>query len=116
MRIDGFNTYSLDRPSRPSTAVTPFREVRREDEVREGPEGTSTSQGLEREAQMRQVAPSNALQAYGQESLPQAAYTAETYQRPLNARAAQALASYGSTEQMTRNLDAEQILGLDLYA
>jgi len=116
MRIDGFNIYTQDRPSRPSTAVTPYREVQREDEISEGADGISTSQGLEREAQTRQVPNGNSLQVYEEASLPQAAYTAQSYQQPMNSRAAQALASYGTTADMARSQDAEQILGLDLYA
>jgi hypothetical protein len=36
--------------------------------------------------------------------------------RPVSSRAAQALASYGSTASLPVDPDAAQILGLDLYA
>ncbi|AHL76341.1 hypothetical protein CH92_15085 [Stutzerimonas stutzeri] len=37
-------------------------------------------------------------------------------ERPLNNRAAQALHSYGTTASFSANLDAHEVLGLDLYA
>ena len=37
-------------------------------------------------------------------------------ERPLTSRASQALQSYGSTASFTADLDAHEVLGLDLYA
>ena len=39
-----------------------------------------------------------------------------TYQPAMSSRAAQAIASYSSTAAFARDVDAEQVLGLDLYA
>ena len=40
----------------------------------------------------------------------------DSYQRPVSGRVAQALASYGSTANMVSEVDATEVLGLDLYA
>ncbi|AYC32025.1 hypothetical protein D3880_06355 [Pseudomonas cavernae] len=110
MRIDGFSSsYSLDRSPR-SGAVTPAREVQREvAERREQPAPSSGSQSFEPIAQARRAGnPSH-------NSLPVPA-PAVSYQRPLSNHAAQALASYGSTASYTSDVDALEVLGLDLYA
>jgi len=113
MRIDGFlPSYSPDRSSRPGTAVTPFREAQREiEERREQPASPASSQGFESVAQPRKVEASNA----SGDSLP-ARLQDQRYQPPLNNRAAQAIASYSSTASFATDTDAQQVLGLDLYA
>lgn len=113
MRIDGFtSSFSPDRSARPGSAVTPFREAQREiEERREQPTSPSSTQGFEPVAQARKVEASNA----STDSLP-ARLQDQLYQPPLNNRAAQALASYSSTASFASDADAQQVLGLDLYA
>jgi hypothetical protein len=114
MRIDGYSTsYSLDRGSRSGTAVTPYREAQREIEMqREQPAAPSSSQGLEQQPQIRRVEASNA----NTDSLPARAQNTSYVQPALNNRAAQALASYSTTASYASEYDAQEVLGLDLYA
>lgn len=112
MRIDGFSSYSLDRSTRPGTAVTPLRESQREvEQRREQPASPSSTQGYEQLAQMRRAQAGNA----SSENLP-SRYAEVTQQHGLNARASQALAAYGDTASYTDERDASEVLGLDLYA
>jgi hypothetical protein len=114
MRIDGLtSSYPLDRSSRTSTAVTPYREVQREvEERREQPAAPSATQGFEQTPQQRRVQANNA----GSENLPARTLSYSSQDAPLNRRAAQALASYGNTASYVSDLDAPEVLGLDLYA
>jgi hypothetical protein len=113
MRVDGFiSSYSPDRSARPGSAVTPFREAQREIEARrEQPTSPASTQGFEQVAQVRKVGAGNA----SSDSLPVRAQD-QLYQPALNNRAAQALASYSSTASFASEADAQQVLGLDLYA
>lgn len=118
MRLDAnTSSYPVDR-ARPGSAVTPFREVQRNDELRrEQPAPSSASQGFERTAQARQVEqgglPGEAYQRLAEQRQQN---LKDVYERPLTSKVAQALASYGSTASMTANLDAHEVLGLDLFA
>ncbi|UUY06480.1 hypothetical protein LRS11_11440 [Pseudomonas sp. J452] len=114
MRIDGFtSSYSLDRTPRPGSAVTPLRESQREvEERREQPVSPVSSQGFEQTPQPRRVQPGTA----SSDSLPARSQDVLSQQRPLNAKANQALAAYGSTASFTSESDATEVLGLDLYA
>lgn len=119
MRIDGYSSsYALERGARQGTANTAYREVQREQELsREQPAPAAASQGFERIAQPRQVQPSLALREGNNDQLPSRAREfLDSYQAPLSNKAAQALASYGSTANMVAELDAAEVLGLDLYA
>ena len=115
MRLDGLSSsYSLDRSSRPGSAVTPFREAQREvEQRREQPASPSATQGYEQLAQPRKVqagnASSDSLPARYQDNLTQ-------QQRGFSAKANQALAAYGNTAGYTDDRDASEVLGLDLYA
>ncbi|RIA31995.1 hypothetical protein DFO61_2725 [Ectopseudomonas oleovorans] len=114
MRIDGYlPPYSPDRGPRSGTAVTPYREAQREVEAqREQPAAPANSQGLEQAPQIRRVQASSA----GNDSLPTRAQDA-TYAQPApGSRAAQALASYSTTAAYANDYDAQEVLGLDLYA
>jgi len=113
MRIDGFlPAYSPDRGPRSGTAVTPFREAQREAEVRrEQPALPASTQGLEQTPQTRRVEASNA----GTDSLPARSQNLG-YQQGLSSRAAQAIASYSTTASFATEPDAQQVLGLDLFA
>ena len=113
MRIDGPTSYSsLDRSSRPGSAVTPLRDVQREvEQRREQPAPVAGSQGFEAEPQQRRVQASNA----SGDSLPVRQQNTNAL-RGLSNKASQALASYGSTASFVSESDAPQVLGLDLYA
>ncbi|CAD5107543.1 hypothetical protein [Zestomonas carbonaria] len=102
MRIDGFSSssYSLDRSARTGTAVTPYGEVKK---------------GVEARPETPKPAQPARVEASSEDRLPITAQSL-TYQRPLNAYAAQALASYGSTASYSTDVDALEVLGLDLYA
>jgi hypothetical protein len=113
MRIDGsIPPYSPDRGPRSGTAVTPFREAQREVEARrEQPAPPASSQGFEQTPQARRVQASSA----GSDSLPAPAQDFGR-QSALSNRAAQAIASYSNTATFASESDAQQVLGLDLYA
>ncbi|HBX55604.1 hypothetical protein [Pseudomonas sp. UBA2684] len=113
MRIDGsIPSYSPDRGPRSGTAVTPFREAQREvEERREQPATPASSQGFEQTPQARRVQASSA----STDSLP-ARPQDLAYPQTLNNRAAQAIASYSSTASFATESDAQQVLGLDLFA
>lgn len=113
MRIDGPNSFTpLNRGSRAGDAVTPLREVQRDQEQRrELPALPASSQGFEATAQARRVQASNA----SSNNLP-ARLQDQPTQTGLTNRANQALASYGSTASFGSQSDAQQVLGLDLYA
>ncbi|UVE16728.1 hypothetical protein NVV93_14120 [Pseudomonas sp. LS44] len=103
MRIDSSPSasYSLNRGAPAGTAVTPYREVSKGAETRREP----TEPVL--------LKPSNS--AASSDRFP-ATPEPLTYQRPLNSHAAQALASYSITASYVSDVDALEVLGLDLYA
>jgi hypothetical protein len=116
MRIDSSSSlYPLDRPARSNGVSTSYREVKAVDEIQdavrsdEGAPSANASYAASNAAQAPQAPQSDYLPAVYREA-------GERYQSPMSARAAQALASYGSTANMTRNLDANEVVGLDLYA
>lgn len=118
MRIDGYtSSYPLDRPARTSAAGAAFREVRPVDEVQKrppvhddrGPEDAITYAEVEASSEAGNVRAQHLPARYADMS--------DRYQQPLSARAAQALASYGSTANIARyDESASQVVGLDLYA
>ncbi|UTW08834.1 hypothetical protein [Pseudomonas benzenivorans] len=113
MRIDGsIAPYSPDRGPRSGTAVTPYRETQREVEARrEQPAAPASSQGFEQLPQLRRVQAASG----GSDNLSARAQEPD-YRPTLSNRAAQALASYSSTAAFASESDAQQVLGLDLYA
>ncbi|AOE87152.1 hypothetical protein [Pseudomonas sp. TCU-HL1] len=113
MRIDGFtSSYPLERSPRQGSAVTPLREIQREEEARrEQPSAPSTTQGFEQAPQPRRVQASNS----SGDSLPVRPQDL-TQHRTISNRAAQAIASYSSTALLATESDAPEVLGLDLYA
>ncbi len=114
MRIDGYlPSYSPDRGPRSGTAVTPYREAQRELEAqREQPAAPASSQGLEQAPQIRRVQASSS----NTDSLPTRSQDLGYQQPTLSNRAAQALASYSTTAAYASEYDAQEVLGLDLYA
>ncbi len=112
MRIDSPISFSsVDRSARPGAAVTPLRDIQREQEQRRDlPTTPASSQGLESIAQQRRVQASNAS------SDSQPTRQELVAQRGLSNKASQALASYGSTASFTVEGGAAEVLGLDIYA
>lgn len=110
MRIDGYlPSYSPDRGPRSGTAVTPYREAQREVEAqREQPAAPASSQA----PQIRRVQASSS----NTDSLPTRSQDLGYQQPTLSNRAAQALASYSTTAAYASEYDAQEVLGLDLYA
>lgn len=119
MRLDGFfpSVYPLDRPAPRGGSVVPYRDSERAAEK-------AYEAGIE---------PGSALEStYEHLGRPQPSETVEQsskapgdflpsrfealMERPLSSRAAQALQSYGTTASFTADLDANEVLGLDLYA
>lgn len=117
MRIDSFASFPLDRPARPGSAVTPYRESQRSaDEARQARDqqrSEATSQGLERQPQRRQVEPS--IEVIGSRWQRGDEARQAEFIPPANSYVARALSSYLSTAQF-QEFTAEQVLGLDLYA
>jgi hypothetical protein len=113
MRIDSPTSFiALDRGARAGVAVTPLRDVPRDiEQRREQPASPASSQGFEVAPQERRVQASNA----SSDSLP-ARQQEQLNPRGLTNRANQALASYGSTAAYGVQPDAQEVLGLDLYA
>jgi hypothetical protein len=112
MRIDSPLSFSsVDRSTRPGTAVTPLREIQREQEQRrELPTTPASSQGLETVAQPRRVQPGNAS------SDSQATRQELVDSRGLEQQGQSGPGSYGSTASFTVEGGAAEVLGLDLYA
>ena len=113
MRIDSPTSFiSLDRGARAGAAVTPLRDVQRDiEQRREQPALPASSQGFDMAPQERRVQATNA----SSDSLP-ARQQEQLITRGLSNRANQALASYGSTAGFAGQADAQEVLGLDLYA
>lgn len=114
MRIDGsIAPYSPDRGPRSGTAVTPYREAPREAETRrEQPAAVGATQGFEPTPQIRRVQASSE----GEQSRAMQAQDLVYQQPAISNRASQAIASYSTTAQFITESDAQQVLGLDLYA
>ncbi|MEN0108343.1 MAG: hypothetical protein AAGC84_18250 [Pseudomonas sp.] len=114
MRIDGFtSSYTLDRTPLPGSAVTPFRDVQRAQEIRQDvPATPSTTQGIESTPQQRRVQAANA----STDSLPARSQDVFVQRQGVSNRAQQALASYATTASYSNEADSTEILGLDTYA
>lgn len=117
MRIDSFNAgYNPERSGRTGNALTPYPEVQRQvEQQRQQPVSPALTQGLDNLARTRRA---EAGTASG-EILPVRTqnYAEFSELRPqVSSRAAQALASYASTSAMVVQSDAQEVLGLDLYA
>lgn len=92
--------------------MTPYREAQREiEERRERPALPASSQGFEQLPQPRRVQAASA----GGDSPPVRPQNLG-FQPTLSSRAAQAIASYSDTASFASESDAQQVLGLDLYA
>lgn len=117
MRIDGLSTAYLPERTKAPAAIS-FKDVQREHEVRrELPQPASASQGFELRPLIRHVeAPTTAVQVMNEPMSLVEFKRGDTYLGPLSSLAREALAAYTSTASFTREQDAYQILGLDVYA
>jgi hypothetical protein len=119
MRLNGLalSAYPIERPAQRGSAPVPYRESERAaDQARESVitpanQADSTYEHLGRRPQSEptdytSVVPGNFMPARFEAMM----------ERPLTSRAAQALQSYGTTASFSADIDAYEVLGLDLYA
>lgn len=119
MRLNGLapSAYPIERPAQRSSAPVPYRESEkaaekaRETIVTPSSDADSTYEFLSR--------------SKGSESTDYASVISGDFmparfeammERPLTSRATQALQSYSTTAGFTANVDAHEVLGLDLFA
>lgn len=118
MRLDGFapSYPSSDRASQRGVVV-PYRESQRvADQARET-RGTSTNRSKPDFAQLLRGQPSEPGAEAGSRPIELMPARFEAlFDRPLSARASQALASYQMTAAISTDFDAPEVVGLDLYA
>jgi len=119
MRLNGLapSVYPLDRAAQFGGAPVPHRESERTAEqafefaVVQADAASSTYEHLARPqpgqvVEQASIVPGDFMPARFEAMM----------ERPLSSRAAQALQSYGTTASFTVDLDAHEVLGLDLYA
>lgn len=119
MRLNGLapSVYPLERPAQPGSAPVPYRESERAaDQARQSivtpsSETESTYEHLSRRHKSESTDYGSVISG---DFMP--ARFEAMMERPLTSRATQALQSYGSTASFTADLDANEVLGLDLYA
>jgi hypothetical protein len=113
MRIDGSTfSHSPERSTRTEVALTPYRALppeqagQEQDGLLEGREAVAPTSGAEPDL----------LSSRSQWLAARAVNPGAAYSGSLSLHALTALSSYGSTANMVSNLDATEVLGLDLYA
>ena len=120
MRLNGLapSAYPLERPAQPGSAPVPYRESERAAEqaresiVTPAGQADSTYEHLSRRSSKSESTDYGSV--ISGDFMP--ARFEAMMERPLTSRATQALQSYGSTASFTADLDAHEVLGLDLYA
>tara|TARA_R100000541_G_scaffold3093_3_gene10128 strand:+ start:39863 stop:40225 length:363 start_codon:yes stop_codon:yes gene_type:complete len=119
MRLNGLapSAYPIERPAHPGSAPVPYRESERAAEqaresiVTPGSQADSTYEHLARGGKSQSADYGSVISG---DFMP--ARFEAMMERPLTSRATQALQSYGTTASFTADLDAHEVLGLDLYA
>jgi len=119
MRLNGLapSAYPIERPAQPGSAPVPYRESERaaqqarESIVTPASQADSTYEHLSRRGKSESSDHGSVISG---DFMP--ARFEAMMERPLNSRAAQALQSYGTTVSFIADLDAQEVLGLDLYA
>lgn len=119
MRLNGLapSAYPVERSAQRGSAPVPYRESERAaDQAREftvtpASQADSTYEHLSRRTRNE---PTDYASVVSGDFMP-ARYEA-MMERPLTSRAAQALQSYGTTASFSVDIDAHEVLGLDLYA
>ena len=115
MRLNGFvpSSYPLDRAAQRSSAPVPYRDSQKVLEQPGEAVAVPANPTYEHLAKHSGEAV-GAVPAMSNDFLP--ARFEATMERPLTNRAAHALASYSSTASFGGDIDAHEVLGLDLYA
>tara|TARA_Y100001949_G_scaffold175878_1_gene186928 strand:+ start:11272 stop:11634 length:363 start_codon:yes stop_codon:yes gene_type:complete len=119
MRLNGLapTAYPIERPAHPGSAPVPYRESERAEEkaresiVTPASQADSTYEHLARGSKSQSADYGSVISG---DFMP--ARFEAMMERPLTSRATQALQSYGTTASFTADLDAHEVLGLDLYA
>lgn len=119
MRLNGLapSAYPIERPAQPGSAPVPYRESERAAEqarqsiVTPSGQAESTYEHLPRSDKSESADYGSVISG---DFMP--ARFEAMMERPLTSRATQALQSYGSTASFTADLEAHEVLGLDLYA
>ncbi|MCF6783481.1 hypothetical protein [Stutzerimonas stutzeri] len=118
MRLNGLapSVYPLDRSAPRGGAPVPYRESERAaeqaNEFTVGP-ANATSSTYEHLGRPQPSDPVEQTTQVPRDFMP--ARFEAMMERPLTSRAAQALQSYNTTASFTVDLDAHEVLGLDLY-
>ena len=119
MRLNGLapSAYPIERHAPPGSAPVPYRESERAAEqaresiVTPAGQADSTYGHLSRHSKSESTDYGSVISG---DFMP--ARFEAMMERPLTSRATQALQSYGTTASFTADLDAHEVLGLDLYA
>jgi hypothetical protein len=119
MRLNGLapSAYPIERPAHPGSTPVPYRESERAAEqaresiVTPASQADSTYEHLARGGKSQSADSGSVISGDFMPSRFEA-----MMERPLTSRATQALQSYGTTAGFTADLDAHEVLGLDLYA
>ncbi|MCQ4320410.1 hypothetical protein [Stutzerimonas stutzeri] len=120
MRLNGLapSAYPIERPAHPGSAPVPYhRKSERAAEPAREPIVTPASQAdatYEHLARRSKSESTDYASVISRDFMP--ARFEAMMERPLTSRATQALQSYGTTASFTADLDAHEVLGLDLYA
>ncbi|WP_241729911.1 hypothetical protein [Pseudomonas sp. SST3] len=119
MRLNGLapSAYPIERPAPRGGAPVPYRESERAAEQARESIATPSSQvdsTYEHLSHRNRSESIDYASAMSGDFMP--ARFEAMMERPLNSRAAQALQSYGTTASFSADLDAHEVLGLDLYA
>ncbi|QGZ32653.1 hypothetical protein GQA94_09940 [Stutzerimonas stutzeri] len=119
MRLNGLapSAYPIERPAPHGSAPVPYRESERAAEqaresiVTPSSPADATYEHLSRGTRSE---PTDYASVVSGDFMP--ARFEAMMERPLSSRASQALQSYGTTASFSADLDAHEVLGLDLYA
>ena len=119
MRLNGLapSAYPIERPAQRGSAPVPYRESERAAEQARESIVTPSSQAdatYEHLSRRSRTESSDFGSVISGDFMP--ARFEAMMERPLTSRASQALQSYGTTASFTADLDAHEVLGLDLYA
>jgi len=119
MRLNGLapSAYPIERPAQRGGAVVPYRESERAAEkVRE----MIVTPSSDADATYESLSPSKGIESTDYASVISGDFMPARFEammdRSLTSRATQALQSYSTTAAFTANVDAHEVLGLDLYA
>ena len=119
MRLNGLapSAYPIERPAQSGRAPVPYRESER---AAEQPRESIVTPSSAAEATYEQLSRRTKSESTDYASVISGDFMPARFEammeRPLTSRASQALQSYGTTASFTVDLDANEVLGLDVYA